>query len=454
MDILLNILNVLLVIGIVFVILYFIDKKIINKKYYSAYKKAYNYALMTLNDADKERILKNLKDYQEEVLTNSQYLLLDNTTFSKNELNNKKIELNEKIQKLENDKKIIQNHISELHNSVSSKDIEETFERLKLELSEEIENINKQILKKESDAEDLRNKSIQAAKIKNTNFSAGSMDTYSSKLMLELQTIANLIPFYVITYIEYLISIEFFSQLFEKDTTLGQIIPFVLTTMLLIFVDLSVKYSKENKEYKSLVLIGISIITIFLISYSRIYPRLDGDPITLIIEALKLLVFTGVVALNYFLMDRYEINTEDLILAPFRALKVLIEIVSSYTLNIFTKTINLTSKAVDPERISNKLDVRKKNNEIDDLKIELNKKLAIRNGLMTKKDEQILNRKNSLTTEYNKRLEEINQNIINSKNEISGLQKNLGKNVEIDSQVKNGSYDGTNAAIKKFFKLR
>jgi hypothetical protein len=279
--------------------------------------------------------------------------------------------------------------------------------------------------------------------------------------MLKLQNLANLVPFYLIIAIEYLISLEFFTQLFDTEVPVigynipfGIVIPFLVTTLLLISIDLSINFAKEKKETYSLVTGLFAFGLFFVIAYSRINPQIGGSTELLLLEILKLVLFTGVIGLNYFLMEKYNVKSEDLIFAPFQIITLLIELIVDTLLKATTTGATVASKNINIDKFSFENEVKKLKSEIEVLKNELATKNSKRSELNPKKDSEISKRKDTLTIELNKRYQDVKSQANNVKTEITGLDKILSKNIEFDSQIRNGSYDGTTAAVKKFFKLK
>lgn len=461
MDSILTLLNIFLGLSIIGFIFYFLDRKVINKKYYSAYKKAYDYVFLTLKEEDKDRVLKNLKEFQKEILNNAQFILTEGQEDSKAGLEKKRLNLLALTEKLNQDKNTILSKIDKIHNEVSSEDIEKTFEKLKEELSEEIIKLTELIKSKEDSLSlKINTRNEQLAKLKSVEFATKSVNEYSNLIMNKFQNLANLLIFYVIIAIEYLISLEFFTQLIETEINLlgitipfGLIIPFLVTTLLLIAIDFTVNFLKEKKETESLITGLFAFSLFFSIAYSRVYPQLEGDIQILMLEIIKLTLFVGVIGLNYFLMDKYKIKSEDLLFAPFQLIKVLIELVFNILLKLSSTSAKVASNNINVDKISFERDLKKLNLEIENLKEDLNKKLSKRNDLNLKKDEEINKRKSIVSFEYSKRLAEINSQATNAIKELAKMDKVLGKNIEFDSQIKNGSYDGTSAAVKKIFKI-
>jgi hypothetical protein len=463
MENILSILNVFLVLSIIGIIFYFIDRKLVNKKYYSAYKKAYDYVFLTLKEEDRDRVLKNLKEYQKEIYENSQFILTDSLALNKSDLEKKREDLEALSEKLSKDKIFLISQVDKIHNEVTNEDIEKAYDKLKEEITYEILNLTKLINEKEEAInQKIKNNEDKNAKLKTVEFATKSINEYSNLIMLKLQNLANLLPFYMLTAVEYLISYDFFSQLLEANKVefygyvieLKFFIPFLVTTILLVAIDLSINFAKEKKDSYSLVTGLFAFALFFIIAYSRISPQLDGDPQLLLLEIIKLGLFAGVIGLNYFLMEKYNVKSEELIFAPFQLVTLVFELVVNTVLKASTTGAKVASKNINIDKITFENEIKKLKAEIDVLKDELNSKNSKRNELFSKKDQEISKRKNSLTVELKKRLDDISSQANFVKSELQKLDKKHVKSIELDSQIRDGSYDGTTAAVKKFFKLK
>lgn len=153
-------------------------------------------------------------------------------------------------------------------------------------------------------------------------------------------------------------------------------------------------------------------------------------------------------------MEKYNVKSEELIFAPFQLVTLVFELVVNTVLKASTTGAKVASKNINIDKITFENEIKKLKAEIDVLKDELNSKNSKRNELFSKKDQEISKRKNSLTVELKKRLDDISSQANFVKSELQKLDKKHVKSIELDSQIRDGSYDGTTAAVKKFFKLK
>jgi hypothetical protein len=457
MDSILNILNISLIVFIIGFVFYFIDKKIINKKYHSAYKKAYQYVLLTLKEGDKERVLKNLKEYQKEVLENAQYILTDTQIQGKETLESRKASINNLLDKLGKDKAQIITQLDKINSEISNDDINKNYENLKLDLTNEIEALKELIKERENDVDSLKTKrEIKNAGIKNVSFISTPVNTFSNRISKELENLTNLMPFYALIYVEFLISYDFFKDLFRDGSVLRTIIPFLLTAIILICIEYTIRNYKEKKELSAIILGTFISIVLFFIIYSRIFNLLGADASAevLIVEIFKIVIFFGVILTNYILMDSYEIKSEELLFSPLRVIKIIFEFITNLILKISTTGATLASKTADFDKMSFEKHLKKKAEEIHKIKFELDEKINLRSSLNSKKDDEVNNRKKILGSEIDKRFIDINTQIQKAKTDLSNLESNLNKNFDKSDQIKNGSFDGTYYAVKKFYKIK
>jgi len=442
-------------------IIYFIlDRKVINKKYYSAFKKSFDYVTLTLKVEEKEKVLKNLKDFQKKIYENAQFIHIESQKDVIADLEKKRIDLVETSSKLALERKNLISQIEKAHSELSNEDIDNTYDTVYSELTSEIASINIKI-------KELENAIIEKKKeyeernltLKKDDLTTKTFNEYTNLIIDKLDSLTNLIPFYVLIAIEYVISMDFFSQLYESNISFlgyeipfGIFIPFIVTTLLLITVDLCVKFAKEKQELNMIITGLFSLILFFIIAYSRIYPQINVSFELLIIEILKLLIFIGVIVVNYYLMEKYKVKSEDVIFLPIQTISILFEMIINTILKISATGNKIVTKKINTEKLSHEGEIKKMEREIKKLNKILNQKIIKRSDLNSKKDTEISVRKEKVSKDLSKRFRDVTTKILNIDNSISKIDRKLVKALTFGEQTKNGSFDGTSLAVKKFYR--